>query len=200
MSTSHASLTGAELHEPKGIESATVKEVYVADGAGSGSWTTLDYASLPDGTVIGFAYTQSQTGADYTSTIPSDNTIPQNTEGTEVLSVSITPKSTTSLLKVEVQLSASEQGNTSNFLTAALFLNSETDARAAIQVGAMYSTPMGNNGTMIYTMVSGSTSAKTFKVRCGMDTNAAWCFNKNWYQDTLGGTFISSITVTEIKA
>ncbi len=196
----HAALTGAELHEPKGADGASANTVYIADGAGSGDWNILDYNSLPNGTVIGFAYTQSQTGANYTSTIPSDNTIPQNTEGTEVLSVSITPKSTTSLLKVEVQLSASEQGNTQDFLTAALFLNSETDARAAIQVGAMYSTPMGNNGSMIYTMVSGSTSAKTFKVRCGMNANVAWCFNKNWYENTLGGTFISSITVTEIKA
>lgn len=196
----HAALTGAELHEPKGADGASANTVYIADGAGSGDWNILDYNSLPNGTVIGFAYTQSQTGADYTSTIPSDNTIPQNTEGTEVLSVSITPKSTTSLLKVEVQLSASEKGNTQDFLTAALFLNSETDARAAVQVGAMYSTPMGNNGSMIYTMVSGSTSAKTFKVRCGMNTNVAWCFNKNWYENTLGGTFISSITVTEIKA
>jgi hypothetical protein len=196
----HASLTGAALHEPKGVETATAGDVYVADGAGSGAWDILNYTSLPTGTVIGFAYTQSQTGADYTSTIPSDNTIPRSTEGTEVLSVSITPKSATSLLKVEVQLSASEKGNTQDFLTAALFLNSETDARAAIQVGAMYGTPMGNNGSMIYTMVSGSTSVKTFKVRCGMAGNGAWCFNKNWYENTLGGTFISSITVTEIKA
>lgn len=196
----HASLTGAALHEPKGVENATAGDVYVADGVGSGAWDILDYTSLPTGTVIGFAYTQSQTGADYTSAIPSDSTIPQSSEGTEVLSVSITPKLSTSLLKVEVQLSASEKGNTQDFLTAALFLNSETDARAAVQVGAMYSTPMGNNGSMIYTMVSGSTSAKTFKVRCGMSTNAAWCFNKNWYEHTLGGTFISSITVTEIKA
>lgn len=196
----HAALTGAELHEPKGADGASANTVYIADGAGSGDWNILDYNSLPNGTVIGFAYTQSQTGAAYTSMIPSDDTVPQSTEGTEVLSVSITPKSTTSLLRVEVQLSASENGNSGSFLTAALFLNSETDARAAIQVGAQYSAPMGNNGTMVYTMTSGSTSTKTFKVRCGLEGNASWNLNKNYNSDTLGGTFISSITVTEIKA
>lgn len=34
----HKNLTGDDLHEPKGVESATVNQVYVADGSGSGSW------------------------------------------------------------------------------------------------------------------------------------------------------------------
>jgi hypothetical protein len=34
----HKDLTGAELHEPKGVDSATDGDVYVADGAGSGTW------------------------------------------------------------------------------------------------------------------------------------------------------------------
>lgn len=38
MSLEHATLSGAQLHEPKGIETASVGEVYVANGSGSGSW------------------------------------------------------------------------------------------------------------------------------------------------------------------
>ena len=34
----HRNLTGADLHEPKGVDTANQGEVYVADGAGSGSW------------------------------------------------------------------------------------------------------------------------------------------------------------------
>lgn len=34
----HSTLTGADLHEPKGVASATAGQVYVADGAGSGDW------------------------------------------------------------------------------------------------------------------------------------------------------------------
>lgn len=34
----HKDLTGADLHEPKGVASASSGQVYVADGAGSGSW------------------------------------------------------------------------------------------------------------------------------------------------------------------
>lgn len=43
---SHATLTGASLHEPKGVATATANTVYVADGAGSGTWQTLTTSSL----------------------------------------------------------------------------------------------------------------------------------------------------------
>lgn len=36
----HKDLTGADLHEPKGADTATSGKVYVSDGAGSGVWTT----------------------------------------------------------------------------------------------------------------------------------------------------------------
>lgn len=41
----HKDLTGANLHEPKGVTGATSGQVYVADGSGSGTWTTLDIPS-----------------------------------------------------------------------------------------------------------------------------------------------------------
>lgn len=37
----HKNLTGVDLHEPKGIGSATSGQVYVANGSNSGTWTTL---------------------------------------------------------------------------------------------------------------------------------------------------------------
>jgi hypothetical protein len=37
----HNSLTDPELHEPKGVSSATSGTVYVANGSGSGSWKEL---------------------------------------------------------------------------------------------------------------------------------------------------------------
>lgn len=42
----HASLTGANLHEPKGADAATANEVYVADGAGSGTWQKAEEGSI----------------------------------------------------------------------------------------------------------------------------------------------------------
>jgi len=34
----HSSLTGSDLHEPKGVDTANSEDVYVADGSGSGAW------------------------------------------------------------------------------------------------------------------------------------------------------------------
>lgn len=35
----HSTLTGSDLHEPKGIGSATSGQVYISNGSGSGTWT-----------------------------------------------------------------------------------------------------------------------------------------------------------------
>lgn len=37
----HSTLSGADLHEPKGISTATINQVYVANGASSGAWTSF---------------------------------------------------------------------------------------------------------------------------------------------------------------
>lgn len=43
----HSALTGSEIHEPKGADTANSGEVYVANGAGSGTWTELfQYAHI----------------------------------------------------------------------------------------------------------------------------------------------------------
>lgn len=52
---SHSSLTASNLHEPKGAASASSGQVYIADGAGSGSWRYLPhsfcyYANIGTGT------------------------------------------------------------------------------------------------------------------------------------------------------
>ena len=36
----HSALTGSDLHEPKGIASATAGKVYISNGSGSGAWTS----------------------------------------------------------------------------------------------------------------------------------------------------------------
>jgi hypothetical protein len=50
--TQHKDLTGADLHEPKGVTGAPSGSVYVSNGSGSGTWkkvgsTELDTANVP---------------------------------------------------------------------------------------------------------------------------------------------------------
>jgi microcystin-dependent protein len=58
----HSSLTGADLHEPKGAATATSGQVYVADGAGSGAWTAGDTLVSFTGMIADFATPTVPTG------------------------------------------------------------------------------------------------------------------------------------------
>lgn len=55
----HSQLTGSSLHEPKGVASASSGQVYIADGAGSGTWTTVTITA-------GETTINNQTGSTYT--------------------------------------------------------------------------------------------------------------------------------------
>jgi|SRR5687768_3880968 len=48
MAIQHSAITDPDIHEPKGVESATLGQVYAANGAGSGTWHIID----PRGSVI----------------------------------------------------------------------------------------------------------------------------------------------------
>lgn len=47
MTINHKDITGNQLHEPKGVETASIGDVYIADGAGSGSWASPTTANPP---------------------------------------------------------------------------------------------------------------------------------------------------------
>jgi len=42
----HNALTGASLHEPKGVAAASVDTLYAADGSGSGTYRKITHASM----------------------------------------------------------------------------------------------------------------------------------------------------------
>jgi len=46
MTIEHKDIPNANLHEPKGVSTASVNKVYVADGAGSGTWQKVDVAQI----------------------------------------------------------------------------------------------------------------------------------------------------------
>ena len=43
---SHNSLTGADLHEPKGVAAVAANRVYVSTGSGSGTWAQVPKEAL----------------------------------------------------------------------------------------------------------------------------------------------------------
>lgn len=151
------------------------------------------------GTVVQVQSTQTGAVATGTTIIPFDDTIPQNTEGDQYMSLAITPKATTNKLKIDVVIVLASSLAT-NQMAAALFQDSTANALAA----AIHSTPSsGGHPTVIkftHYMTAGTISATTFKVRGGAGTAATTTFNGSGGARLLGGVMASSITITEIAA
>jgi len=62
MTIEHASITGSNVHEPKGADTATAGTVYVSDGAGSGSWIKPEPKGV-DASVINKVYVSDGAGS-----------------------------------------------------------------------------------------------------------------------------------------
>jgi hypothetical protein len=144
--------------------------------------------------VIQRVYTQTGAMATGTTTTPIDDTIPQNTEGTEFMTLAITPKSASNILEITVK--ANLTTNATVAVTAALHQDSTANALAATWVDAPASARV-MQATLTHTMVAGTTSATTFKVRMGGASASTISFNGSAGARIYGGVFESSIIITE---
>lgn len=157
--------------------------------------------ALPDTDISCFVVQRvsTQTGAVATGTtiMPYDDTIPQNTEGNEYMSLAITPKSTANIL--EIQITFTYMGSVgTNTMVVALFQDSTANAIAAAPF--VNTTTFPRTVTFTYSMAAGTTSATTFKVRAGMDAAGTTTFNGSGGARRLGGVGASSIRITEYSS
>jgi len=129
-----------------------------------------------------------------TGTIPQDDTIPQITEGTEFMTLAITPSSATNTLIINVVISMS--ANATNYSVAALFQDSTANAIAS----AMFyqSSTASIMGCFSWKMTAGTTSSTTFRVRAGCAAASTTTFNGISAGRQLGGSMASSITIYEV--
>ena len=141
-----------------------------------------------------------QTGAVATGTtiIPLDDTIPQNTEGDQYMSLAITPVNALSTLEIDVlcHISGGTAGNLK--LIAALFKDSDANALSADVIG--FDAGSANQAAPIafkFIMSSGSTSPITFKVRGGSNVATTTTFNGSASARIFGGVMASRITIKE---
>jgi len=126
---------------------------------------TFPNVANPVDCIVQSVYVDSAAYQTGTVVLPLDNTTPQNTEGDEYETVTITPKSATNKLIIECEalLTTTASGN---WMTMALFQDSTADA---LRASAAY-TPTANSGTWVtlrYEMTAGTTSSTTFKIRAG---------------------------------
>lgn len=166
------------------------------DGNSGGTAVTTTTLPTLQGQVLQVVNYQTGAVATGTTTIPLDDSIPQNTEGTEFMTLAITPRSATSKLVIEVVVFGTQATSTLN-LASALFQDSTATALATAwnySGGVNVIAPMN----FIHYMTSGTTSSTTFKVRAGATSAATFTFNGYASARYFGGSLASSITITEV--
>ena len=137
--------------------------------------------------------TQDGAVATGTTTIPADDTIPQNTEGDEYMTLAITPQNASSILIIEVVGSFAHSLRKNMGL--ALFKDSDASALAGMRASAEQ---LVFNMSMTHRMTAGTTSAMTFKLRAGSSGSGTTTFNGVSGGRIFGGVMASSITITEV--
>jgi hypothetical protein len=137
---------------------------------------------------------------DVSATFPHDNTIPQNTEGEEILTVSITPTNASSQLIVwgQAQGVAFFSG-TFGAMMACLFRDSIANALAI--AGANSNVGMWASVPLLHFTTAGSTSPTIFKMRVGLENTAGsphFYVNGNSGGRLYGGASLCYLMVAEI--
>lgn len=127
-----------------------------------------------------------------------DDSIPQNTEGDEVMTLAITPTHASNRLVIETAtLMCHSSGSLNAFYYNMLFQDSTA---SAIKTTLSHGLAQGVGVTLYLTheMAAGTTSATTFKTRIASSTSSTY-FNGRSAARLFGGTAGSFMRITEIK-
>jgi len=128
-----------------------------------------------------------------TVTIPLDNTIPQSSEGIELITLAgVTPSSASNTIAVELTvIFSTSSGGTP---TIALFLDSNTSATAA-----SYQSTNANFAHLIRTcfLIPSWSGSKDIKIRIGAQLGTLH-WNKSTTTDLMGGVSSTVLTATEL--
>lgn len=178
---------------PSGVLKSTGVYLLVHNGT---NFTVLNPTSSQTGIVDTVIATYA-TNTAISTQIPRDDTIPQSSEGTEILSASLTPKRSTN--KVRVTFTGMGATNSASSVVAALFIDSGAGAVAAT---AMSHTAADIPGTLsfIYEHAPGDTSAHTYKVRVGPGSGASIRMNGTSAARLFGGIAACTLKIEEIYA
>jgi hypothetical protein len=149
------------------------------------------------GTVVGHSIaTNGAVATDASGNMPGNsNTIPTNTEGSQLISASITPKNTANILVIEAWLYG--DASVSSVMQIAVFQDSTANAIATqfVNPNAFVNSPFLFQ--VKFSMTAGTTSSTTFKLRFGLDRAGTMTVNGASGSQLGGGVMLSGIEVTE---
>lgn len=158
------------------------------------------FSDLVSGAVVQQVNVEDGAVATGTTVMPYDDTVPTNTEGFEVMTLSITPKSSSNILIIRAKWHYAQTGS-SRLNIGAIYQDSTSAALASAAAGGPYAGQVWPVWGMIeHQMVAGTTSATTFKLRIGCSVSDTTTFNGASSVRKMGGSQNSFMTITEVLA
>lgn len=132
------------------------------------------------------------------ASIPADDTIPQSSEGTQILSQAITPGNASNVLEIEAFVPVG-LGTAGAHVTIALFQDATANALTAAALTG------GNNDKagvlhLVHRMAAGTTSATTFKIRVGTESGSVYINGTAAGTRLYGGVSAARLIIRELKA
>jgi hypothetical protein len=167
--------------------------ITITNGPGS---ITIAAGTVSTGATVQVVNSTDAAVATGTTVLPWDDSIPQSSEGTQFMSLAITPTSSTNKLKIEVVFNYANSTGAAA-VSMALFQDATANALAAVS-SQVSSGNLGGQMVLTHYMTSGTTSSTTFKVRAGPNAAQTMTFNGASGARKFGGVSASSITITEI--
>ncbi len=184
-----------DAHKGTMFYKSTDDQVYVCKGA------TLGWQTLGGSKVVQIVSYETGILASGSATIPWDNTIPQQDEGNDYMSLAITPTSATNKLRIDVIWNGAHGGGSVGTVALFKIIGGVPTADALAAVGKDWygtSPPYADQLKLTHIMDAGTTSPITFQVRAGTSAGPAMYFNGNTSGGQLfGGVNASSIVITE---
>lgn len=172
--------------------------------AAAGTWSNVPtgiqlfgYGVPRPGDTVQVARTDTGALATGTTTIPLDNTTPQNTEGDQYMLQAITPTAAPNVLAVESQWHGSS--GASVVLIMALFQDAAVNALTT----TYHQLDTGGDRTAMYLkrrLLAGLAVATTLKIRAGGSSAGTTSFNSSSGGAVFNGTMNSYLEVSEIMA
>ena len=152
-------------------------------------------SSAGSGELVQQVYASTAAITNCNTAIPDDNTIPQITEGTEVLTATITPNNSSNYL--HITFFGWTSTNSASRTGCALFQDATDNALCAESSKSGTDAPRAH--TLIYRMTAGTTSSTTFIIRIGNDAGSTEYLNATSAGARMfGGVSIATLTINEI--
>lgn len=151
--------------------------------------------SPPSGAVIARATDSYSLNENLETIIPLDDTIPQASEGTEVLTASLTPQHAANKIRVTVKGFGTTSESSVALVAALMIDGSPAVAATAVSGAAGALLPLD----LQYEYTAGDTSAHDFSIRIGPGTAGAVRLNGQMAGRYFGGVSAVRLTVEEIK-